>query len=103
MNTKHSYTNLLPHEFMAGCTHENAVILDVRTWAEYEERHLPGAVNIDIKQPDFMEEIASLNTEHPYYLYCRVGIRSANACLVMSRLGFNQLYNLKGGIEALNL
>ena len=78
-----------------------AVILDVRTPNEFENFHLKEAINIDIKNRDFVDEVNELDKEKAYFVYCRVGIRSANACNYMSMLGFEQLYNLKGGLEAL--
>lgn len=77
---------------------ENAVILDVRTPQEYEEGHLPNAVNIDIyRGQGFLDEIRKLNTSKNYYVYCKSGGRSAQACSVMKQLGFENTYNLLGG------
>ena len=58
----------------------NAVLLDVRTHTEYQEQHLPNALQIDIKQDSFVDELNELNNTLNYYVYCRIGIRSANAC-----------------------
>lgn len=76
----------------------NAVILDVRTPEEYGKGYIPGAVNIDIYLGQgFLDEIRKLNTSKNYYVYCKAGGRSAQACSVMKQLGFNNAYNLKGG------
>jgi rhodanese-related sulfurtransferase len=45
-----------------------------------------------------MSKIQSYNKENSYYLYCKSGARSAQACQIMSQLGFNNVYNLLGGI-----
>ncbi len=77
---------------------DNAVILDVRTPEEYRKGYIPGAVNIDIYLGQgFLDEIRKLNTSKNYYVYCKAGGRSAQACSVMKQLGFNNAYNLKGG------
>ncbi len=78
----------------------NMVILDVRTPSEFDAFHLEEAVNVDIKNQDFVEEINELEKDKAYFIYCSLGIRSANACNYMSMLGFKQLYNLKGGLKA---
>ncbi|OWY25363.1 rhodanese-like domain-containing protein [Sphingobacteriales bacterium UPWRP_1] len=85
---------------MAQCLNPQVVLLDVRTAAEFNDFHLPNAVNIDIKQPDFTHEIAELDPQKTYLVYCSLGKRSANACLLMRQMGFNKVFNLKGGLQS---
>ncbi|MCB0376106.1 MAG: rhodanese-like domain-containing protein [Sinomicrobium sp.] len=76
----------------------DAVIIDVRTLREFEEGHIPGALNIDIYMGQgFLDAIRRLEPSKRYYVYCRSGARSAQACLLMKQLGFNSAYNLLGG------
>ena len=75
------------------------VILDVRTPLEYSSGHLNGSINLDFKSPSFSDQIARLDQNKAYLLYCRTGIRSARALLLMRSLGFTKLYNLTKGIE----
>ena len=77
----------------------NAVILDVRTEDEFSEGVIPGAFNIDIyKGQGFIYALEELDKSKNYYVYCRSGGRSGQACLIMSQLGFENTYNLLGGI-----
>ena len=77
----------------------NAVILDVRTEDEFSEGIIPGAINIDIyKGQGFIYAIEELDKSKNYYVYCRSGGRSGQACSIMSQLGFENTYNLLGGI-----
>ena len=77
----------------------NAVILDVRTEDEFSEGIIPGAFNIDIyKGQGFIYALEELDKSKNYYVYCRSGGRSGQACLIMSQLGFENTYNLLGGI-----
>jgi rhodanese-related sulfurtransferase len=77
----------------------NAVILDVRTEDEFNEGMIPGAINIDIyKGQGFIYSIEALDKTKNYYVYCRSGGRSGQACSIMSQLGFENTYNLLGGI-----
>lgn len=79
----------------------NAVILDVRTEEEYNDGIIASAVNIDIHQGvAFMSAIETLDKSKNYYVYCRSGARSAKACEIMNELGFENAYNLLGGILA---
>ncbi len=78
---------------------KDAVILDVRTEEEVEDGYIPGAKNIDIyKGQGFVDEIEKLDKSKNYYIYCRSGKRSAQACQLMDQMGFANTYNLEGGI-----
>ncbi|MEH6537655.1 MAG: rhodanese-like domain-containing protein [Psychroserpens sp.] len=79
---------------------ENAVVLDVRTQEEVALGIIPNAMVIDIyKGQGFLDEIEELDTSKTYYVYCRSGARSAQACSVMNQLGFENAYNLIGGFN----
>jgi rhodanese-related sulfurtransferase len=76
----------------------NAVIIDVRTHEEWEEGIIPTAVLIDIYQGQgFIYKIDELDKSKNYYVYCKAGGRSAQACSIMNQLGFEKTYNLIGG------
>ena len=74
------------------------VVLDVRTPEEFALGHLRGAVNIDYYSKDFAAKLAGLDKTRPYLVYCRTGNRSAEAVRIMRQIGFEQLFNLEGGI-----
>ncbi|WP_224483514.1 rhodanese-like domain-containing protein [Robertkochia aurantiaca] len=77
----------------------NAVVLDVRTDEEFEEGYIPGALQIDIyKGQGFLDEVEKLDKSKNYYVYCRSGNRSGQACKLMKQMGFENAYNLKGGM-----
>ena len=77
----------------------NSVTLDVRTPDEFNTSRIPNSINIDFYNPQlFMEEVQKLDKDATYFVYCRTGVRSANSCLLMKELGFNNTYNLIGGI-----
>ena len=77
-----------------------AVVIDVRTEPEVAGGLIPDAIHIDIyKGQQFLNEIEILDRNKHYYIYCRSGIRSGQACNIMRQLGFNYTYNLVGGIE----
>ena len=79
---------------------DKAFIVDVRTKEEYEEYNIPNSTLIDIKDPkSFIEEIENLDKDLNYYVYCHSGVRSVQACQIMKSFGFENLYNLLGGIS----
>jgi len=78
---------------------DNGVILDVRTENECNEGIIANAINIDIYEGQgFIQKIEELDKSKNYYVYCRSGARSAKACEVMESLGFENTFNLLGGI-----
>ena len=79
---------------------QNAQILDVRTEEEVEEGTIPNAIHIDLYLgQEFIDQIEVLDKSKNYYIYCRSGGRSAQACAVMNQLGFAKTYNLLGGFS----
>ncbi|MEM5540215.1 MULTISPECIES: rhodanese-like domain-containing protein [unclassified Olleya] len=79
---------------------DNAVILDVRTDEEVAEGKIPNAIHIDIyKGQGFIYAVEELDKSKNFYVYCRSGGRSAQACAIMNQLGFDTTYNLLGGFS----
>lgn len=81
-------------------TDGDSIIIDVRTSLEVSQGYIPNSVHIDIMNAgQFMEQVNELDKSKKYYIYCRAGGRSAQACMIMNSLGFQNTYNLEGGIE----
>ncbi len=76
------------------------VVLDVRRPEEYEQTHIPGAVLVplDKLREDAREKLGNLAT--PVLVYCAVGGRSLEAVKILSKMGFTNVVNLRGGIMA---
>jgi len=79
---------------------DGLVILDIRTPEEFAAGHLAGAINIDYYASDFESKLGALDLEQPYVMYCNSGNRSANALPLMDSIGFREVYELDGGIQA---
>lgn len=77
---------------------DNLVILDVRTPEEFAEGHIEGATMIDFYRDDFADQIAELDPDVPYLLYCRSGNRSGQTAALMERLGFADVADVDGGV-----
>ncbi len=76
----------------------NAVLLDVRTAGEFSMGYIPGAKLIDLMSTNFMGQVEKLDKTKSYYVYCRSGNRSYQAGVMMHKAGFENVYNLAGGI-----
>lgn len=84
------------------------VYLDVRSVPEFEAGHPEGAINIPLlhftpglgmsPNPDFPAVVeANLPKEAKIIVGCKSGGRSANACQVMSQMGYQDVTNMRGG------
>lgn len=73
-------------------------LLDVRQPGEYQQRHLAGAKLIPL--PDLPGRLGELDPKEPVVAYCAVGGRSRAAAQLLQGQGFEEVYNLEGGIKA---
>ena len=76
---------------------KDVIVIDVRTPEEYAETHIEGALNIDVNG-DFLESVKALDKTKKYIIYCRSGRRSAAAEKQLINAGFEEIYNVEGGI-----
>jgi len=97
---KSQLNNLSAEEFDAASKElENAVIIDVRTAESFANGHIPGSINMDFWDEDFLEHIEKLDKSVDYFVYCRSGRRSIRVCTWMRNGGFenHKVYNLDKG------
>jgi rhodanese-related sulfurtransferase len=80
--------------------HQDAVVVDVRPSADFHKGHIINAISIPSN--GFANQIATLNKhkDKPIIVSCRSGAQSSAACQQLRKAGFEQVYNLKGGILA---
>ncbi len=85
-------------DYMARHREGDYLILDVRQPGEYQEAHLPGARLLPL--PELPGAYQTLDPDKPTIVHCAIGGRSRVAAQLLSGLGFKEVYNLAGGIEA---
>ncbi len=74
------------------------IVLDVREPEEYEQGHVPKAINLP--QADLASQLDELARACPLVLICRSGARSLRAAQFLRQVGFEQVTNVQGGTEA---
>jgi rhodanese-related sulfurtransferase len=72
-------------------------LVDVREEAEYELAHVEGARLLPLSR--FDEWAPALDPEEEIVFMCHHGVRSAQVCAFLARVGFRRPLNLAGGIE----
>ena len=79
----------------------NAQVLDVRTQDEYLSGHLKNALLADWTDPnEFQRRIAFIDKHKPLFVYCLSGGRSAAAAARLRKMGYENVYELRGGTNA---
>ena len=97
-STTTNFKSISADEFKEKMKHPGYVVLDVRTPDEWHHGYIYDSRKLDIYQPNFEKEIEKFDKKKDYLVYCLKGLRSAEACELMSRQGFTKLYNLEGGL-----
>jgi phage shock protein E len=92
---------ITPEQVAALLASDNApVILDVRTQAEFEGGHIPGAINIPHTElPARVEELAA-DRDSEIVVLCERGGRARSARAVMAAAGFERVLDLTGHMGA---
>ena len=74
-------------------------LIDVRSSQEFDEGHLDGAINIPVY--NIKKDIGKIvkNKEETIILYCSSGSRSKEAKKILENLNYENVYNLKGGLD----
>jgi rhodanese-related sulfurtransferase len=80
--------------------HDDALILDLRTPAEYKNGHIKGAKNAPLA--DFAKSIENFSSykDKPVLIYCNSGNTATRALKLLKNAGFEKINNLEGGIAA---
>jgi rhodanese-related sulfurtransferase len=80
--------------------HQEALVIDVRPSADFQKGHIINAINAPSN--GFANQINAFkkHKDHPVIVGCRSGAQSQVACQQLRKAGFEQVFNLKGGILA---
>ena len=79
--------------------HKDALILDVRTAAEYESGHIPNAINLSNEDIQAGKVDSLKDKSQLIMVYCRSGYRSRQAAQKLAELGYTNVVDF-GGIQS---
>jgi len=96
---KSTSEDVTPEKFSELSNEPDAVILDVRSAFEFGGDKIKGAQNMSYTSSGFKAYLDKLDKSKSYLVYCASGSRSVDAVKQMKSMGFEKVYNLKGGIE----
>lgn len=88
-SSKPGFRSVSVDEFQHLIADSSVIRLDVRTAKEFDEGHIPNAVNIDVLQPDFLHKaLSSLPRKRTIAVNCRSGKRSKKAAELLAKKGY---------------
>jgi len=88
-----------PNSFEKGIAGENIQLLDVRTAGEYKSGYIKKSLQADWNdKKQFTDRVQYIDKNKPVYVYCLSGARSASAAVWLRNQGYQEVYQLKGGM-----
>lgn len=92
---------LSPQELTHRVNREEAVVIDLRSKAEFGKGHIVGSENLPLEQfnKDGVAELEKYKTK-PIILVCATGMQSGPAAMTLRKAGFSDVHRLAGGIPA---
>ena len=86
------------HALMEGAPQSRPRLLDVREPWEFQLAHIEGSELLPMQT--IPNQVDQLDRSHPTVVICHHGTRSLQVVAFLERLGFENLHNLRGGIDA---
>lgn len=90
---------LAPLEAVRMINDRDPVVVDVRTAADYKKGHLLNALNIPLAKLEERASEISKDKARPVILYCALGGSTSEAAAKLRKLGFAEVYPLRGGLN----
>jgi rhodanese-related sulfurtransferase len=92
-------SNISTAELKTHLNDKNKQFVDVRTPGEFKGNHIRGFKNIPLHQLAQKAE-KEISKEKEVVVICQSGMRSQNASKVLKKLGYTNVTNVKGGMNA---
>ena len=99
-NFSFSHKLISPEQYRQKLESGEYIHIDIRTPQEYTSERIVDGLNIDFYSSDFKERLNSLDKTKKYLYHCQSGHRSGLATDIFKELGFKQVYELDGGLNA---
>lgn len=97
--TNPGYTIIKAEEAKKMLDAGNVILVDVRTAAEYAEKHIPDAINIPVESITTEKPAQLMDLGKTILVYCRTGIRAATASKKLADIGYTSIYDMGGIVD----
>jgi len=89
-----------PQQVVQLMNNEDSIILDVRENNEYKDGHIIDSIHIPMSEVKNRLSELEKYKDSQVIVSCRSGHRSSRTCALLKKSGFNNIFNLHGGILA---
>ena len=79
---------------------QDSTLIDVRTNTEFQNGHIPGALNIPVDE--LRNRLHEINPNQQVYIYCQGGLRGYLAQQILKQNDYQNTFNLSGGYQVWN-
>jgi len=99
-NSFNKYENVSPLIAVTKMNSTETIVIDVRDTHEFLKSHIEDALNIPLGKIE--EQLSSLDKhkKDPIIIVCQTGARSVSACKILTKAGFDQVFNMLGGMQS---
>ncbi len=73
-----------------------ALLVDVRSKAEFDKGHLEGAIHIEWDKTGALMQAIGMDTRRPVVFYCRTGNRAGKSIVTLKSKGYTSIFNATG-------
>lgn len=95
-----AFREISPAELTRLINAEDAAVVDVSAYNDFEKGHIPNAIHVAMSQFDPESKPLSRLRERPVTVYCKTGQQSQQACKRLTRSGFERVFWLSGGLQS---
>jgi rhodanese-related sulfurtransferase len=100
MRLMRKYRELTPAALTQLINRDNALVVDLSSYADFEKAHIPGARHVAMSQFDPENKDLAKVRELPVIVVCKDGRSSARAAQRLVKAGFQKVHTLAGGMQA---
>jgi rhodanese-related sulfurtransferase len=93
-------SGLSPQDMVQLMNREKAIVIDVCSPEEFAQGHVIGAKNLPLGDLEAKLPQVAKNKATPVVMVCQVGARSARAAAIATKLGYQNVQSLAGGLKA---
>jgi len=90
----HGQSSQISPEAAVAYLRNGALVIDVRTPAEFNAGHLPNAINIPLQQIESGAPLPLKDKKQVLLLHCQGGMRSGRATTLLSGMGYVNVFDL---------
>lgn len=99
-NSFNKFETISPLIAVTKMNDEKTVVIDVREPDEFLKSHIDNAINVPLgKLEERLNTLATYKNQ-PIIVTCQTGTRSVVACKTLTKAGFEQIFNMQGGMQS---